>query len=129
MKRLILYCLLIVLIIGCSKDSNVLLPQDKTAYKDIAYNSLTSWEKSTIINPNDVIINEGVYKYENNSHKIYIDSDHLIYFGLTDTTTVLFENQKLISVLFNTTKDALLGPIDVIINPYSKKAIGGTLRF
>jgi len=129
MKRLILFCLPIVFLIGCSKDSSVLSPQVKTAYKDIAYNSLTAQEKSTLINPDAALIDEGNYKYENKSHKIYINKDHIIYFSLTDTNTVLYDNQKLISVLFNTTQDALLGPIDVIIDPLTKQTIGQTLRF
>ena len=128
MKRLILFCFPIVFLFGCSKDSNVLSPQDKTIYKDIAYNSLTAREKSTIINPDDVIINEGVYKYENRNHKIYIDNERFTYFVLIDANTVLFDNQKLISVRFHTTDDSLLGPIEVIIDPYSKKVVGGTLR-
>lgn len=129
MKRLILFCFPIIFLIGCSKDSNVLSPQEETAFKEIAYNSLTSWEKSTIVNPDIAIIVEGYYNSEDRIHKIYIDNDHIIYFALIDTTTVLIENQKLISVLFNTTQDALLGPIDVIINPLSKKAVGQTLRY
>ncbi len=39
------------------------------------------------------------------------------------------ENQKLISVGFNTIDDALLGPIDVIVNPISKQAIGQVFRY
>ena len=136
MKRLILFCLPIVFLIGCSKDSSVLSPQDKTAYKDIAYKSLTAQEKSTLINPDTALIDEGNYKYENNAlvilsprHKIYIDKDHIIYFGLIDTSIVLVDNQKLISVLFNTTQDALIGPIDVIIDPFSNQAIGQVFRY
>ena len=86
-------------------------------------------EKSTIINPDNAVIIDGIYKYENRSHKIYIDKEHIIYFGLIDTSKVLIDNQKLISVLFNTTQDALLGPIDVIINPSSNKAIGQAFRY
>ena len=95
----------ILFLFGCSKDSNGLSPQEKIAYKEIAYNSLTSWEKSTIINPDNAMIAEGKYKNENKVHKIYIDNEHVIYFSLMDTTTVLIENQKLISVLFKGIKD------------------------
>jgi hypothetical protein len=119
----------LLFLIGCSDNSNVLTSYEKNYYKQIAYNSLSPNEKSTIMNPDNAVIIDGIYKYENRSHKIYIDKEHIIYFGLIDTNIVLIDNQKLISILFNTTQDALLGPIDVIINPFSKQTIGQTLRF
>ncbi len=114
MKKSIVIFLFLLFFSGCYDNNAV-------DYKYIAFSSLTSQEKSSIINPDYAIIREGNYRYENGIHKIYIEREIGYHFGLTDSNIVLMENQKLISVLFNTTQDALLGPIDVIINPIQKR--------
>ncbi len=128
MRYLIIICLPLIVLFGCSKDSGVLSPQEKTTYKEIAYNSLTSQEKSTLINPDNAVIVQGNYKYVNGNHKILIGPNLSYYFVCIDKKVVLLNGQTLIFVRFNTANDALLGPIVVIINPITNMVVGGFLR-
>ncbi len=124
----LLIILSFLILSDCSNNSNVLLPFDQMSNRQIAYASLSEQEKSTIINWQNGKVEEGVYQSFNKSNAIVLNSGDKIFFGTISSTVKLIEGQKLIAVTFNTTDDALLGPLIVIIEPNYNKVIGGVLR-
>ena len=128
MKNFYIILILLLFFSGCSKNSDLLLPFDQMGSKQIAYASLSEHEKLTIINWQHGKVEEGVYHIINKSNSIILDSGDKIYLGSISSNVKLNEGQKLIAVTFNTTEDALLGPLIIIIEPNSKEVIGGVLR-
>jgi hypothetical protein len=128
MKRFLIFYV-IISFTSCSENSNFLLPAKKQQFRKIAYDSLSDEEKSTLIADwKDAEVKQGNYLFENNINWFVFDSDNKAGFALQNSDIVLTNNQELILVIFNTNVDALLGPIEIVINPINKEIIGGFLR-
>lgn len=103
-------CLLVfaglVAILGCEHDVGVnqvlrLAANDETEYRIIAWNDLSERERATVIG-------------DRNSGRVKRDR---------------WREKDVIAVTFNTTEDALLGPIILYIDPQTKKVVGRMGRF
>ena len=123
MTKILSISFLVLFIISCNNEDNILNSFDSANYRKIAYESLTPESKETLT------VRTGKYKNENGSYIITIDDQNRWNFFITDLNTDLQSNQNLIAVTFSTTSDALLGPLTLIINPESKTVIGEVLRF
>jgi len=130
MTKILSISFLVLFIISCNNEDNILNSFDSANYRKIAYESLTPESKETLTKCWCVApVRTGKYKNENGSHIITIDDQNRWNFFITDLNTDLQSNQNLIAVTFSTTSDALLGPLTLIINPESKTVIGEVLRF
>ena len=98
MKRfIILFLVLIPFISGCKKDNDTDL---NTQIREIAWNSLSEQEKSTVI-----------IEWKKSS--------------VTETT---YQDKSSYAVCFNTSDDALLGPIIVYVDKTTLVVLGQGLR-
>jgi hypothetical protein len=98
MKRLIILMLVIIpFISNCKKDSN---SDPNSQIREIAWNSLSSQEKSTVT----------------------IDWEQ----AKVELST--YDSKSAYAVVFNTNDDALLGPITVYIDFSTKVVLGQALR-
>jgi hypothetical protein len=96
----------IIAMLGCEHDSSVnqvlrLAANDEVDYRTIAWNYLSERERTTVI-------------------------------GGPDSGRVLpatWQEKDVVSVVFSTTEDALLGAIIIYIDPQSKKVLGSAPRF
>ncbi|MCB0732259.1 MAG: hypothetical protein KDC88_14640 [Ignavibacteriae bacterium] len=113
-----------LLIVGCDDDS-----LNNIIYKEIAYNSLSEREKSSLtVDWQDAKIENGIYKKGQCENEFISGNENRLCFFVKDENISLLEYQKLIAVIFNTNDDALLGPIIVIVDPEGPKVIGGVGR-
>jgi hypothetical protein len=118
-----------MLLIKCSEDSDILSANDESTYRSIAYNSLSPQEKGSIIPDwEEAKVLQGVYHKKGDTDIFVIDSESSFSFYLKDSIVTLINGQNLVSVTFNTVDDSLLGPIVVIVDTNSEKAIGFLLR-
>jgi len=112
MKKLLLTALLILF--GCSEESDVLTHYEMIKYRTIAYNSLSDRERESLRSGwEEAPVNKGKYKSAGESHKFISNED--FYFHVIDSTVTLTDNLILISVTFFAEDDALLGPLIIII--------------
>ncbi len=96
MKQFIILLIAIIpLLNGCKKEETT-----NTPYQEIAWNSLSVNEKSTVIG-----------KWQD-----------------AKTTETSFKNKKAIVVTFETTNNALLGPITITIDAESKVIVDKGIR-
>lgn len=101
MKNLIIIIIaLIPLISGCKKDNKTDPILSDKQIREIAWNSLTDYDKSTVI----------------------------IDWQQTPVTKSTFNGISAYAVTFNTSMDALLGPIIVYVSTSSKVVLGHALR-
>lgn len=129
MKKLALISLPFLLLTFCSDNSNVLSPTEEIKYKSIAYASLTDQEKESLTKDwKEARVNVGRYQHNIQIHTVVINSNDKMSFELTDSSITLIENQKLVTIMFNTNNDPLVGPIIVVIEPEIDRAIGQVLR-
>lgn len=96
----------IIMFLGCEHDMSVnqvlrLSANDETDYRTIAWNSLGERERATVIGGRE-------------SGRVQ---------------PAKWQEKDVIAVMFNTTDDALLGPIIIYIDPQMKTAVGGAPRF
>ena len=130
MKKQYLFCLMALIFICCSEKSNFLLPVDQMEYRKIAYESLSDTEKETLTTDwKEGEVKQDNYLLKDNINWIVFDSGNKSGFALMKSNLVLINNQPLVLVIFHTNVDALLGPIALIIEPGTKKIIGGFLRY
>ncbi len=85
---------------GCESKINSVTGDDME-YRTIAWNHITEQEKATVTGD----------------------------WRTARVQTTQWNNKAAVSVTFNTTEDALLGPIVVIIDPQTKKVVQQLLRF
>jgi hypothetical protein len=95
MKKMILVLIIIVVFSYCTKDLSPKVSLYK--FREIAWNSLSDRQRETVISD-------------------WMDAH-------TESCTYWENNQKAICVIFNTTEDALLGPIIVYIDHNSLEVI------
>ena len=93
---LLFYFSLLLAFVSCSQDSSNEDPLD--VYREIAYNSLSVSEKSTLIGD-----------WRDGEVSAWIDGYYL--------------------VTFNTTEDATLGPISIVVDPYLGVVVEKLPRF
>ena len=132
MKNIFLLGFLMILVLGCSDDDEILSPINSNNYRKIAYESLSlddreSLTKCWCLAP----VRFGEYSYtinENRINTIIIDDSNRWSFALIDENIQLFSGQRLIAVIFNTDIDPVVGPIVTIINPNTDEVIGYGLR-
>lgn len=128
MKNVIVSIFLITFIFGCS-DSSITSPEVKSKFKKIAFDSLTEGQKETLTKTlDDATYLEGNYQSGNCPNMFVTKSKGEMCFMISNQEIQLFYNQKLIGILFNTTNDALLGPIIVIIDYKTEDIIGNVGR-
>jgi hypothetical protein len=128
MKKYFLVLIFSFIHLNCS-DDNTLSSIEENNFRETAYASLSEQEKATIINDwNDAPVTIGKYGKSDGLNFFLSDNDIRWSFIIFDSSMVLLENQTLFAVSFNTKDDSLLGPITVIINPWTNKAIGSCLR-
>jgi hypothetical protein len=129
MKKIIALTIILLFLVSCSENSDVLSPSGKMKYREIAYESLSEHEKDEINSDwEDADVKEGRYQSFNGAHTIIVDPENRLYFVLKNSNIRLGELQVLIIVTFNTIYDSLLGPITVIVDPKSEKVIGYLVR-
>ncbi len=129
MKYLAIIFLSLALLIRCDDDSDILSANDELSYRTIAYNSLSKEDKESIIsNWEKATVVQGFYQKNGDADIFVIDSESSLYFFLEDSTAKLNDGQRLVLVTFHTKDDPLIGPITIILNPNTKKAIGSLLR-
>lgn len=120
----LIYTILIFAMVSCNEDNF-----NNLKYKEIAYNSLSEREKSTLtVDWQDAKIENGIYKKGQCENELIINDENRLCFFVNNENISLVEFQKLVAVIFNTTNDALLGPIIVIIDPEETRVIGGVGR-
>ena len=126
MKKLLM--VLILFLFSCSEESDFLSSYEQKHLRNIAYKSLSEEARSTIVNWQNGKVEAGIYHSSDESDFIVLDSKNEIPFMINSTDVKLIERQKLVAVTFNTTYDALLGPLILIIELREEKVIGLTPR-
>jgi hypothetical protein len=101
MRKIFLMSIIVGFLINCSKDLSPTVSVNK--YREIAWNSLSDMQKATVITDWKEAHTESCLYWEN--------------------------KRRVICVFFNTTEDALLGPIVVYIDPKSLEVIGFQPRY
>lgn len=96
----------LITILGCEHEMSVnqvlrLAANDETDYRIIAWNYLGERERATVIG-------------DGHSGRVKPDK---------------WQGKNVVSVMFNTHDDALLGPIVIYIDPQTKTVVGSALRF
>lgn len=96
----------LIAMLGCEHDMSAnqvlrLTANDETDYRAIAWNSLSERDRTTVTG------------------------------GLKSgrVQPAKWQEKDVVSVMFNTTEDALLGPIIIYIDPQMKTVVGGVPRF
>lgn len=87
-------------IFGCDHDLSV-TANDEMLYRTIAWNYLGDREHATVIGD----------------------------LTAAKVRTTQWQGKNVVSVMFNTRDDALLGPIVIYIDPQTKTVVGSALRF
>jgi len=133
MKKFFLLGFLMILVLGCSDDDEILSPLNSNQYRKIAYESLSSDDKESLTNCWCLApVRSGKYSFIKNEvsiRSIIIDDLNKWSFKLIDENYFLFPGQRLIAVVFNTDIDPLVGPIVSIVNPNTDEVIGYCLRY
>ena len=103
MKNFILIFITLVIFTGCNKDESVMKPDNDMIYRKVAWNSLTEYQKATVIHD---------WRESEVSKCYYWEND-----------------QNAICVTFNSKDDPLLGPIIVFIEEDTLKILGFGMRY
>ncbi|MBU2492884.1 MAG: hypothetical protein KJ571_09695 [Bacteroidetes bacterium] len=121
--------IIIILIAGCGDDSNSVTPAEYSYYGNIAYESLSAEEKSNLLDGNKPFkVEQGIYGMIKESDVLILNENEKFYFLISESSVLLNNGQKLFAVYFNTIHDSLLGPLVIIVDPESEKAVGAGLR-
>lgn len=128
MKKILVVILFSLFLQYCSGDE-ITSPTDQLKYKQIAYNSLSDAEKASLTKDwQNSDYKDGNYRKDTCDNTFAANSGDKICFAKSDSTISLSLDQKLCAVIFNTTNDALLGPIIDIVDPQTEKTAGYALR-
>ena len=125
MKKILSSLVFILLLTQCQDDDNPIGPINSYNYRKIAYESLSQEEKENLtkcwcLAP----VRIGIYSKQSGTNYIIIDDSNNWTFIMYDENTSLTMNQKLVGVILNTTIDSLVGPMILIIDPFSERVIG-----
>ena len=121
--------LVITLFAAACSDSDFGNSFELDLYREIAFNSLTQNEKSTLSeNWQNAEVIFGKFSKTNCDNTFIYDGDNWFCFAKTNSQVVLTQDSKLVGVIFNTKHDPLLGPLIVILDDNSKNVIGHVLR-
>ena len=133
MYKHVIILFLAILFSSCSRTNDPLYPsysdEELMEFRDIAWNDLSNNEIETVI----ILKEESKIQYATISIKdriwyYKIDDKNEYSFVLTNPNIDFRNDQRFVIVTINTSDDALLGPIIVIIEPNLKQVFGRGTR-
>ena len=129
MKKNLFPFLISILLISCS-DIDITTPFEGVKMRDAAYASLSDIEKESItIDLEDAPVLRGYYSNKSCTNGFVSNKGDLKCFSLNDANMKLRDSQILGAVVFNTSNDALLGPLIIIVEPENNLVIGRVFRY
>lgn len=110
--------LLCFTIISCSDPVSGFSDAEKNMYRAAAYNFLSDEEKESIISDwHDAPVNSGIFaQNEHGGPGIILEGSTDIIPYMTPMSSLMPEGTHLVTVTFNTSYDALLGPVIIILS-------------
>lgn len=129
MKKLFFPVLALVMLTSCL-DFDITTPFNGDTMRDAAYASLSDTEKESLtISLEDAQVVRGYYSNKNCTNGFVSMKGETKCFVLNDSNLKFRDSQTLGAVVFNTTDDALLGPLIVIVEPENNLVIGRVMRY
>ena len=129
MKKLFFPVLALVMLISCL-DIDITTPFNGDTMRDAAYASLSDTEKESLtINLEDAPVVRGYYSTKTCTNGFVSSKGETKCFVLNEPSLKFRDSQILGAVVFNTSNDALLGPLIVIVEPENNMVIGTVMRY
>ena len=134
MYKYLIILFMSILFTSCSNTDDPLSPsyssEELMEFRNIAWNDLSTSEIETVI----ISKEESIIQYATISSKdgiwyYKIDEKNKCTFALTNSNIDFRNDQTFVIITINTSDDALLGPIVVILEPNSKQVFGRGTRW